>query len=88
MEAPSEPTPVETDVAEDVVLNGVALHLADLIETSRQLRDSIGRESPGRHLSIVITNLETAALWLMLADEELRGAGTADSRLLDGLRGI
>lgn len=89
MEEPSPATaPVETDVDEDVVLNGLALHLADLIEGARALRDSLGRDSPGRQMHVVVTNLETASLWLMLAGEELRGTGTADSVLLDGLRGI
>lgn len=62
--------------------------LADLIETARELRAEVGHGSPGRHVHVVVTNLETAGLWLILANEELRGGQIADGVLLDGLRRI
>lgn len=63
--------------------------LADLIETARDLRADCARSgSPGRQMSLVVTNLEQAALWQLLVNAELGGAQVADGCLTDMLRGI
>lgn len=69
--------------------DGLGHDLATLIDIARELRTTTSRSgSPGRQMHLVVTNLEQAALWLLLANAELHGNQVADGVLTDMLRGI
>lgn len=91
-EARRELTREEIDAENDrlsAIGDRVGSMLAELIEVARELRTDVGpRNSPGRQMHLVVTNLEQAGLWLILANEELHGAQIADGILTDGLRRI
>jgi hypothetical protein len=62
--------------------------LAAALERATALRDELAGGSPARHVSVAVTHLQTAALFLAVADAELRGVQHADQIILDGLRGV
>jgi len=71
-----------TDEATDPDVNE---HVARAIEMTKMMRNSIGHSPEGRSLSLAITNLEQAGLWLCEYGAQTHQGADA---LLDWLRGI